>query len=93
MALIDFGELSQEVLAFLDRKELTDLIERIDLTMETFSEVELRDVQSRAGAMNHLVQEMNQGALKAINEYVMEHHGTELPMMIARDREDPDFSY
>lgn len=76
-----------------DRKELTDLIERIDLTMETFSEVELRDVQGRAGAMNHLVQEMNQGALKAINEYVLEHHGTELPMMIARDREDPDFSY
>jgi len=72
-----------------DRKQLADLIDRIDLAMEAYCGHELRDVQTRAGGMNSVVQDMNKSALQAINEYVLDRHGFELPMLSGRrDAED-----
>ncbi len=64
-----------------DRQALGRMMEQIDLAMEEFSGVELRDVQSRADHMGALVNEMNRSALKSINDYVFDRHGCELPMI------------
>ena len=72
-----------------DRKLLENLLERIDLSMETYSAFELRDVQDRAGRMNNIVQDMNRNSLQAINDYVLARNGCELPMFLGlRDEDD-----
>lgn len=64
-----------------DRKALADLLERIDLSVEAFSGLEARDAESRAREMQGIVRDMNAGAMRAINDYVLEHHGRTLPML------------
>ena len=96
-ALTELMDLTSEAMALIkggakraaDRKLLENLLERIDLSMETYSAFELREVQDRAGRMNNIVRDMNRNSLQAINDYVLARNGCELPMFLGlRDEDD-----
>jgi hypothetical protein len=71
-----------------DRKQLEDLVDRIDIAMEAFSGFELRNVQDRARSMNDIVQDMNRKSLQSINDYVLERNGSDLPMILSQYDDD-----